>query len=243
MKNISGIGPHAQRKLIKAFGKPEEVYFADPKELFAVGLSEKQTKAAYENKNLDDAEKVLRDCERFGISVVNISDSKFPVRMREINDMPVVLYYKGHILESDNTSGIVGPRKCTQETKEKVIDITKCCIAEGNTIVSGMAVGVDGYAHTAALKNRGRTIAVAGHGLDMCFPKAHQTLFEAIEKNGCIISEYDPGVPALSYHFPRRNAIIAAMSDTLYVVDAGRNSGALITANYAEKYGRRCIRG
>ena len=242
MKNISGIGPHAQRKLLKTFENPKEVYCVKFEDLIAAGLSEKQAKAVLENKSLNEAEKVLRDCERFGISIVNISEQNFPTRMRSINDMPVVLYYKGIMFEPDKTSGIVGPRKCSQQTKNKTIDITARCIKEGNTIVSGMALGVDGYAHTSALKNKGKTIAIVGHGLDMCFPKAHQTLFEAIKKNGCVISEYDPGVPALSYHFPRRNAIIAALSDTLYVVDAGRNSGSLITASFAEKYGKRCIR-
>ena len=153
--------------------------------------------------------------------------------------MPVLLFYKGGLFEPERTAGIVGPRRCTQETKEKVINVTTRCLKEGQAIISGMALGVDGYAHTAAVKNGGRTIAVVGTGLDICFPKEHETLFEAIENNGCIFSEYESGQPALSCHFPRRNALIAALSDELHVIDAGRNSGAMITAEYAKKYGKK----
>ena len=239
LKLLKGIGPHTQRRLLKAFESPKDVYRASTDDLISAGLSEKKAQLVSVTKDLSGPERVLERCVRSGISLVNISQRDFPDRLRILDDMPVLLFYKGGLFEPERTAGIVGPRRCTQETKEKVINVTTSCLKEGQAIISGMALGVDGYAHTAAVKNGGRTIAVVGTGLDICFPKEHETLFEAIEKNGCIFSEYEPGQPALSCHFPRRNALIAALSDELHVIDAGRNSGAMITAEYAKKYGKK----
>lgn len=238
LKNIHGIGPHTQRKLLEKFGGARDVFYASYGELLEAGFSERKAKAIDEAKDLSEAGNVITACERLGIGIINLSQEGFPERMRRNPDSPILLYYKGTLFEPGKTAGIVGPRKCTQETKGKVIDLTTRCILEGRAVISGMARGVDGYAHTAAIKNNGKTIAVVGNGLDICFPKEHETLYQAIQNAGCVISEYEPGVPALKQHFPRRNALIAALSDCLYIVDAGRNSGALITGQYAEKYGK-----
>ena len=101
-----------------------------------------------------------------------------------------------------------------------------------------MAKGIDSYAHTAALKSGGYTIAVLGNGPDICYPKEHQTLYEAIAQMGCVVSEYPPGVTPRSYMFPRRNRLIAALSDKLYIIGAGRNSGTNTTAAFCRKYQR-----
>ena len=238
LNNLPGIGPHTQRLLLEQFNTPENIYSASQSELENCGLSKNRINTILENKNLSSADNILFDCKRKGISVMNVSLETFPDRLRLNDDMPVLIYYKGKMFNPEKTAGIVGPRKCTQETKEKVIAITKRCVLSGETIVSGMAIGVDGYAHTAAIKNLGRTIAVVANGLDICFPKAHDTLFEEIQQAGFVMSEYPPGTPALAYHFPRRNSIIAAMSDSLYVINPGRNSGSLITAQFAEKYSK-----
>lgn len=107
------------------------------------------------------------------------------------------------------------------------------------TIVSGMAKGIDSYAHTACLKNGGYTIAVLGNGLDICYPSEHKKLMEQIERNGLLISEYEPGIRPQKINFPRRNRIIAAFSDEIIVIEAKKGSGALITAQCGEKYHRR----
>lgn len=239
LKNIKGVGPATQRKLISIFGSPKKVYDAKKDEIIDSGLSKKIAELVTIDKSLNAAEKELEECKRLGIKIVCMNDDMFPKRMIGISDLPVLLYYKGNLFEPETTAGVVGPRRCTQETKEKVIDIANECVSQGKIIVSGLARGVDGYSHTAAIKCGCKTIAVTGCGLDICYPKEHEKLFGIISEAGLVLSEYGPGEPALYYHFPKRNRIIAALSDTLYVVDAGRNSGALITKEYAEKYGKK----
>ena len=135
---------------------------------------------------------------------------------------------------------VVGARRCTREDKEKCIARVKRCGEDnpGAIIVSGGAKGIDGYAHTAAIKNGLRTIAFVGTGPDRCYPKEHIELFEQISEHGMILSEYPPGTSAYPSHFPRRNRLIAAWSDEMYVIGAGRNSGTLTTKQYFEKYHR-----
>ena len=129
---------------------------------------------------------------------------------------------------------VVGARRCTREDKEKCIARVKRCGEEnpGAIIISGGAKGIDGYAHTAAIKNGLRTIAFVGTGPDRCYPKEHIELFEQISEHGMILSEYPPGTSAYPSHFPRRNRLIAAWSDEMYVIGAGRNSGTLTTRQY-----------
>ena len=135
---------------------------------------------------------------------------------------------------------VVGARRCTREDKETCIARVKRCGEEnpGAIIISGGAKGIDGYAHTAAIKNGLRTIAFVGTGPDRCYPKEHIELFEQISEHGMILSEYPPGTSAYPSHFPRRNRLIAAWSDEIYVIGAGRNSGTLTTRQYFEKYHR-----
>ena len=108
-------------------------------------------------------------------------------------------------------------------------------------VISGMAKGVDSYAHTACLKAKGYTVAVLANGLDICYPSEHEKLKECIENKGLVISEYPPGIRPTKYTFPKRNRLISAWSDELIVVAAGKKSGALITADYSKKYGRKII--
>ncbi|MBQ8329592.1 MAG: DNA-processing protein DprA [Lachnospiraceae bacterium] len=133
---------------------------------------------------------------------------------------------------------VIGARRCTREDKEKCINRVKR-IGEDNPgaiIISGGAKGIDGYAHTAAIKNGLRTIAFIGTGPDLCYPKEHSELFRQIGEHGMILSEYPPGTAAYPSHFPRRNRLIAAWSDEMYVIGAGRNSGTRSTVQYFHKY-------
>lgn len=133
---------------------------------------------------------------------------------------------------------VIGARRCTREDKEKCINRVKR-IGEDNPgaiIISGGAKGIDGYAHTAAIKNGLRTIAFVGTGPYLCYPREHRELFEQISEQGMILSEYPPGTAAYPSHFPRRNRLIAAWSDEMYVIGAGRNSGTRSTVQYFHEY-------
>ncbi len=186
------------------------------------------------------AEEILKKSFSLGISIVTREDDIFPVRFKNIDDMPVVLYTKGNlkINEFENSIGVVGARRCTREGKKKAIDITTEAVISGKAVISGMAKGIDSYAHTAALKTKGYTIAVLGNGVDICYPKEHFSLYETVAEHGCILSEYPPGTIPREYLFPKRNRIIAGLSDRLYVIDAGRNSGTQSTIKSSQKYSR-----
>ena len=149
------------------------------------------------------------------------------------------MFVEGKINQYAASVGVVGARRCTQEEKQIAIEKVETEVAGGAAIVSGMAKGIDAYAHTAALLNHGYTIAVLGNGPDICYPKEHETLYEEIIKEGCVLSEYRPGITPHRHLFPQRNRLIAALSDRLYVIGAGRHSGTESTVESARKYRRR----
>ena len=239
LSSVPYIGPVTANRLLKIFGNPEAVYQADEKDFCKVkGITPKQVRSILENKSLETVYKIMRDCEKYNISILTQNDLRYPNRAKEPEDSPVLLYYKGCIRNLENTVGIVGARRCTQEAKLQVVKLTERYVSDNTAIISGMAKGIDSYAHTACLKAGGYTVAILGNGLDICYPSEHAKLMEYIAEKGLLISEYPPGTQPAKYRFPRRNRLISAWSDKLVVVAAGRGSGALITAEYEKKYGR-----
>lgn len=130
------------------------------------------------------------------------------------------------INDFERSAGIIGARRCTHEGKEQAIRLAEGSASSGAAVISGMAKGIDSYAHTAAVKAGGYTIAILGNGPDLCYPEEHIKLYESICRTGCVLSESPPGVEPRRYLFPRRNRLIAAMSDELFIIDAGRNRAA-----------------
>lgn len=249
LAGIPGIGPVGQNGLLeisrdinRLFEMSEEKLLDADKDGF-VGRNRISLfvngRADEENRN--KAESVYSDCESKGIRIITKESSEYPKRFAGIQDMPILLYVNGtlRINEYMNAIGIIGARRCSVEGKEKAISVATESIDNHGMVISGMAKGIDSYAQTAALKTAGYTIAVLGNGPDVCYPKEHQALFDAIAKQGCVLSEYPPGTIPHRYMFPRRNRIIAGLSDEIYVIDAGRNSGTESTVEYCKKYGRR----
>lgn len=239
---IKGIGIKTQRILLDYFHTPREIYYASKKELSQVKkLTSGRVDAIMNGKSLDSARRILEQCEKKGIKIMTLEDRIYPDDAKEILDMPILLYYKGHPDENSIGAAVVGARRCTNEGKERAIQLTFGLVEHGINVVSGMAKGIDSYAHTACLKAGGYTVAVMGCGLDICYPKEHNILMERIEQQGLLLSEYPPGTLPDSYHFPRRNRIIAAWSREIYIPEAGSRSGAWITAKYGKRYGRKVI--
>lgn len=193
-----------------------------------------------DNQMRGAAEEILSACHAKGIEVITREDSRYPARFTGVPDAPVLLYAKGSLrINHHNVSvGIIGARRCDRESKEKAIQIAGKMAEVQSAVISGMAKGVDSYAHTSAIFGGAYTIAVLGNGPDICYPREHLPLYEAIAEKGCIISEYPPGTPPDRYRFPMRNRLIAALSDELHIIGAGRNSGTKTTAQYARRYGR-----
>lgn len=194
------------------------------------------TMSAPDFKPIDD---MIATLERKGYGAISSHDPEYPETLRNIYSYPPILYYKGDIgLLKTRCLGVVGtrePSRYGRDYTQKFVEVlSKCSL----TIVSGMARGVDGIAHTTALNNGGKTIAVLGTGIDTIFPKEHVELYKRICEEGLVITEFLPGTPALAYNFPVRNRIISGLSEGVLVTEAGEKSGSLITADYAIRQGR-----
>ncbi|HNZ83886.1 MAG TPA: DNA-processing protein DprA [Candidatus Pacearchaeota archaeon] len=172
------------------------------------------------------------------IREIKITDKNYPKRLKEIKDAPDVLYIRGKIPLADHYLGIVGTRQYTIYGKQVALDISSDIAKSGIIIISGMAQGIDTFAHMAAIENNTPTIAVLGTGLDekSIYPQSNIKLSRRIiEKGGCLISEYPPGTHGNKATFPKRNRIIAALSEGIVVIEAKDKSGSLITADWAKK--------
>ena len=172
--------------------------------------------------------------QKEAIHFLMYEDALYPKRLKEIYLPPVVLFYKGRLELFNRLSiGIVGARNHTPYSKEALEYILPDILERKVSIISGLARGVDSLAHQLTLDLNGETIAVIGNGINICYPKENQSLYDAIGKKGLILSEYPLDSPPLKFHFPYRNRIIAGLSHGLCVIEARLHSGSLITANVA----------
>ena len=168
------------------------------------------------------------------IQIIKYGDDNYPKRLMELNNPPEKLYCMGDIsLLENRMAAIVGSRKSSTYGKWAAESIAKALSGSGITVISGMAKGIDTAAHLGAIDGRGKTVAVLGCGIDMCYPAENRNLKRDIVAYGLVISEYPPGTEAKRWTFPKRNRIIAGLSELVVVVEAGLNSGALITAELA----------
>ncbi len=239
LTQIPFIGPVTVRHLIDELGDAEKIYRSGSDQLEKIpGLTVRQRESILQNHSLEKSKRIYEECQEKNISVLCWNDARYPERAKEPSDAPALLYYKGQFEKMDQTVGIIGARRCSQEAKQKTISLAAECAGKEITVVSGMAKGIDSYAHTACLNTDGFTVAILGNGLDICYPAEHNKLMECIEEKGLLLSEYPPGTPPNRYRFPRRNRLISSWSDRLFVIEAGKGSGALITAEYSRKYGR-----
>ena len=227
-------------ELVRQFQDPETIYFADTDSFSVIeGLSE-EGRSALGDKNLTEAEKILRDCQRENISILTYQDAAYPSRLKNIPDPPLVLYYKGRLPDFDGLPliGVVGTRKASaygmNAAKKMGYQIGRC----GGIVVSGMAYGIDGMATRGALTAGAAAVGVLGCGADVVYPPSNRGLFADMEQYGCLLSEFAPGTPPIGRNFPKRNRIISGLSCGVLVVEAPEKSGALITAQLALDQGR-----
>lgn len=189
-------------------------------------------------------EEEMRKVDKLGISVIIIKDKNYPRLLKEIPDPPALLYVKGEIKEEDELAvAVVGSRKYSSYGARVAEEIVDGLAEQGITIISGLALGIDTFAHCAALKNKNsRTMAVLACGLDQIYPSSNKHLADQIiNGRGAIISEYPIGTPALKYNFPVRNRIIAGLSLGVLVVEAALKSGTFLTAKSALDYNREVL--
>jgi DNA processing protein len=226
------------QRLLDTFGSLERAWRAPAEELRKC-LEQRSLSALLETRPKIDLPKIMASIERSDTRVTISSEDGYPVLLREIAAPPPVLYYRGELLETDATAvAIVGTRRVTQYGREMTIRIASELARAGVTIVSGLARGVDGIAHQAALDAGGRTIAVLGSGVNRMYPPEHRILAARIAEQGAVVSDYLPDTPPDAMNFPPRNRIISGLSLGVVVIEAPDRSGALITVDFAADHGR-----
>ena len=236
---VKGIGPVRFRALLDSFENAEVAWKASPKELRESGLNEKLIENIVTLRSNVSLDLVWERICRLGISVLTWEDEGYPDRLRDIPQSPPILYVKGELAPEDDWSiAIVGTRRITAYGRQVTEKIAARMAQAGVTIVSGLARGIDGVAHKAALDSGGRTIAVLGSGVDQIYPPEHRKLAMKIIEKGALVSDYPPGTKPEASNFPPRNRIISGLSMGTVIVEAGRRSGALITADFAAEQGK-----
>lgn len=236
---ISNIGSVRLGKLLEVFGKPQEIFSAKYEHLASILGIGSQIAADIVSFKKENIEKELSSSEKLGIKILTLNDGDYPENLRKIPGSPIVLYVSGSITAQDNLAvGIVGSRRASLYGLSSAEKFAAWLSAQGITIVSGMARGVDTYAHRGALKAKGRTIAVMGSGFNHIYPAENADLAKEISFSGAVISEFPMDTKPLAQNFPRRNRLISGLSLGVLITEAARNSGALITADFALEQGR-----
>ena len=228
-----------KRAVLEVFPDPEDAYLADEKALSVLELSAEEMTSLLD-KNLTQAEKILEACEEKDIRICVLSEEEYPFRLKNIDDPPLVLYYRGQLPDFDKAPAIaaVGTRKASAygltAARQLGFQLVRC----GAILVSGAADGIDGAAMEGALKAGGIVVGVLGNGADVVYPKCNRRLFEDTRLRGCLLSEFPPETPPYKWNFPKRNRIISGLCNGVLVVEAPARSGALITARQALEQGR-----
>ena len=236
---IKGIGAVRMQALLKHFGDLEVAWKAAPIDLARAGLGLKLIERIAQARQNVDLEKLWAKIEAQGIQILTWEDEAYPQRLKEIDQPPPVLYVRGDYLPDDLFAvAIVGTRRVTAYGRQITEELAAFLAANGITVISGLARGVDAVAHQTALKSGGRTIGVLGSGVDKIYPPEHRAMAEKMMEQGAILSDYAPGTPPDASNFPPRNRIISGLSLAVVVIEAGETSGALITAEFAAEQGR-----
>lgn len=238
---IPKIGPVLSKQLINYFESPKKVLSTPKAKLTKIpGVGEKLAALIPHQKDLlFEAERVVNESFKADINIHYYKEASYPKRLLAAPDSPVVLYSKGNTeLNPLKTVGIVGSRKATNYGMYTTDRIVQDARTQQASIISGLAYGIDVRSHQAALDQGLPTIGVLARGLEDVYPKAHRKVAEKMLENGGLISEYPIGIGPDPRLFPARNRIIAAMSDSLIVVEAAKKGGALISANIAHSYDR-----
>ncbi|HAL83042.1 MAG TPA: DNA-protecting protein DprA [Mucilaginibacter sp.] len=237
---IKNIGPMLAKSMVSYFGGAEEVFKAPKAKWMKVpGIGEKTVEQMDMGAALKRAEEELKFVEKHHIDLVFYTDSKYPKRLKNCNDSPVLLYSKGNAdLNSQHIISIVGTRNATEYGKHLCRQLVEELQPYNVLIVSGLALGIDVAAHKECVKLNMPTLGVLGHGLDRMYPAQNRPTAEKMLENGGLLSEYPSGTIPDRENFPQRNRIVAGIADATIVVEASIKGGALITAEIANSYNR-----
>ena len=234
------VGPIRLRNLIAHFGSAEAVLGASIRELERVeGIGPRIAESIFQSRGDDSVDHEIERAAADGLRIICMEDTDYPQPLRNIPDPPICLYIRGRIESTDAVAvAVVGTRRCSHYGREQAVRFGEMLGGAGFTVLSGLARGIDGEAHHGALQAGGRTMAVLGNGLPTIYPREHASLAERIATAGAVLSEFPVDAQPVPENFPRRNRIIAGLSLGVIVIEAGKASGALITARLANEYNR-----
>lgn len=240
LASVEGLGPVKKFALLNKFETAKRIYNATEKEILKVdGMSDKIVQNMQKAKDAKLLEKYEKYILKNDIKIINISDDNYPAKLKNIYAPPITIFAKGDIsLLNSKSIAIVGSREPSKYGIYVAEKFSKELSKEGITIVSGLARGIDTFAHVGALSSFGKTIAVLGSGIDVVYPKENAKYYREISEKGLIISEYIVGTAPESKNFPQRNRIISGLSDGVLVVEARKNSGTMITTDFALEQGK-----
>lgn len=247
LSSIEEIGSSFIQRLYHYFGDIESAFNATDLSQIE-GLNIKKAEKYLRLRDKLDVDKIVAEVENRGINYLTFDDEKYPRMLKNIDDPPSVIYYKGDLFgcNLDKTLAVVGSRRATGYAREALAQIISELNGTDICIVSGLASGIDTTAHVSALDNNLKTVGVIASGFDYTYPAANKELYKRIE-NGCgaVLSEYYPTFEPLKFRFPQRNRIVSGLSYGTLVAEASLKSGALITANLTLEQGRElmCIPG
>ena len=241
LNQIEKIGDRRIYELIKHYESVENIF--EEKEKNIKELIEKKFKFKVndfsKNEILDKAENIIKKSKEHEIGILSLFDKEYPFNLKQIDNPPYILYYKGDLKKlRRNSVSIVGTRNPTKESKKYAFDIASKLSALNITVVSGMAKGIDKEAHLGAISSLVNTAAVLGNGIDIVYPSENVKVYNKLIESGIVISEFEVGRKPDRMNFPRRNRIISGLSYATIMAEASSKSGALITVDYALNQGR-----
>lgn len=243
---VPGLGRSRIPDLINALGSARAVFEASAATLTATGLcTPRAVQNFISNRDARLPQRLDYFCRHNGVQILAYTGTDYPQSLQNLSDKPLVLYVKGELPQANYALAIVGSRRCSEYGVRAAACFAQAMTREGIPIISGGAKGIDTAAHEACLQAGGTTVAVLGCGLDIVYPSENARLFARIAEQGALVTEYPPGVPPAAANFPARNRIIVGLSQAVLVAEAGKRSGAVITANIAADEGREvyCVPG
>jgi DNA processing protein len=241
LNTAAGIGPVRFQRLLEICGGAQGAWEASDLELAAAGLERRTIESLRRLRQRTTPDAVTGRLAQLGICALTLLDEDYPTNLRQVADPPPVLFVRGQLRPEDARAvALVGTRRATGYGRAVAERLARELVEAGVTVVSGLARGVDTFAHRATVAAGGRTIAVLGNGLDQVYPAENGILARDIIESeaGALVSEFAPGIPPDAVNFPRRNRVISGLSLVTVIVEAGEKSGALITADFALEQGR-----
>ena len=229
------LGPRGVLRVLEYFGTPERAFYAEPEQYDQIPELPAAARASLREKGMDEADRILGECDRLGLRVMTLQDGDYPGRLREISAPPAVLYIRGRVFRFDEEAaiGVVGSREPSPYGERVAAQLGLELARGGALLISGIAQGIDSTALKGALKGGGPVVSVLAGGVDVPYPSQNRFLYEDVAAAGALISEYPPGTRHKAEHFPVRNRLISGLSLGVVAVECARFSGTMKTIEHA----------